>query len=53
VIIALSFLASPQLFTQITVSLLSLGVILIASANACDGSKEGDKSSNSETNLYA
>ena len=51
--ISLSFFASPQLFIIITVSLLSLGAILIASANACDGSKDGYIFSNRVTNRCA
>jgi hypothetical protein len=42
----LSFKESPQLFTTITVEEFNLGAILIASANACDGSKEGEIFSN-------
>ena len=36
-----SFAESPQESTTIIVSLLNLGAILIASANACEGSSEG------------
>ena len=42
----LSFKESPQLFTIITSEDFNLGAILIASAKACDGSKEGEISSN-------
>ena len=48
-----SFLASPHELTIIIVSLLNLGAILIASANAWLGSKLGLSFSNFVTSLYA
>ena len=50
---SLSFFASPQEFTITIVSLVNLGDILIALANAWLGSKLGFKLSNFVTNLYA
>ena len=44
---------SPQELTIITSEDFSLGAIFIASANAWDGSNEGEIFSNLETNLYA
>ena len=49
----MSFRLSPQEFTIITSEDFNLGAILIASAKACDGSKDGEIFSNLETNLYA
>ena len=42
----LSFKESPQLFTTITTEEFNLGASLMASAKACDGSKEGEISYN-------
>ena len=44
---------SPQELTIITSVLSNLGANLIASANACEGSSEGEIFSSFETNLYA
>ena len=49
-IISLSFILSPQELTTITSEDFNLGAILIASANACEGSKDGEIFSNLETN---
>ena len=51
--ISLSFNESPQLFTIITSEDFNFGAIRIASANAWDGSREGEIFSKLETNLYA
>ena len=47
---SLSFKESPQLFTIITFEDFNFGASRIASANACDGSKDGEIFSNLETN---
>ena len=41
---------SPQEFTTITSEDFNLGAILIASAKACEGSRDGEIFSNLETN---
>ena len=46
---SLSLMLSPK-FTIITSEDFNLGAILIASAKACEGSKDGDMFSNLETN---
>ena len=43
---SLSLMLSPQEFTIITSEDFNLGAILIASAKACEGSKDGDMFSN-------
>ena len=48
-IISLSFKESPQLFTIITSEDFNFGAIFIASANACDGSSDGEIFSNLDT----
>ena len=47
---SLSFKESPQLSTINISELLNFGAIRIASAKACEGSKEGEMFSNLETN---
>ena len=49
-IISLSLMLSPQELTTIISEDLNLGAILIASAKACEGSKDGEIFSNLETN---
>ena len=48
---SLSLRLSPHEFTMITSEDFNLGAILIASAKACEGSKDGEIFSNLETNL--
>ena len=48
-IISLSLKLSPQELTIITSEDFNLGAILIASAKACEGSKDGEIFSNLET----
>ena len=48
---SLSLSESPQLFTIIISDEFNFGAIRIASANACDGSSEGEIFSNLETIL--
>ena len=50
---SLSFSESPQLSTTMHVDPSNLGAIFIASANACAGSRLGEISSRSLTNLKA
>ena len=47
---SLSFKLSPHELTIITSEDFNLGAILIASANACEGSKDGEIFSNFYTN---
>ena len=47
---SLSLRLSPHELTMITSEDFNLGAILIASANACEGSKDGEIFSNLETN---
>ena len=47
---SLSLMLSPQELTTITSDDFNLGAILIASAKACEGSKDGEIFSNLETN---
>ena len=49
--INLSLRLSPQLFTTMIVDGFNRGAILIASAKACEGSREGEMSSNFVTSL--
>ena len=52
-IISLSLRLSPQLLIIITSEELSFGEIFFAIANACAGSRLGEMSSSSVTNLKA
>ena len=47
---SLSLRLSPHEFTTITSEDFNFGAILIASAKACEGSKDGEIFSNLETN---
>ena len=47
---SLSLILSPQELTTIILEGFNLGAILIASAKACEGSKDGEIFSNLETN---
>ena len=47
---SLSLILSPQELTIITSEVFNFGAILIASANACEGSNDGEIFSNLETN---
>ena len=49
-IISLSLRLSPQELTIIISEDFNFGAILIASANACEGSRDGEIFSNLETN---
>ena len=51
--ISLSLRLSPHEFTIIISEDFNFGASLIASAKACEGSREGEIFSNFETNLYA
>ena len=48
--ISLSLRLSPQELTMITSEDLNFGAIRIASANACDGSRDGEIFSSLDTN---